>query len=179
LPSSHEDTRKKLIELLQMAYSGEKSAAYAFQGHADSVRSLDEKARIREIEADEWHHRDEVGKILAEMNAAPSPMREVFQVMIGRVLQVLCPLGGWYLPMYAAWKLELNNIEEYSKAAHYAEQLALTDVIERLKHMSDVEKSHADYFGTVVQSHPQPQFPGFTLLLSFMDNLIKAGKSPD
>lgn len=178
MPSSHDDTRKKLIELLQMAYSGEKSAAYAFQGHADAVGSLEEKARIREIEADEWHHRNEVGKILAELDASPSPLREVFQVMIGRVLQVLCPLGGWYLPMYAAWKLELNNIDEYSKAAYYAEILALPDVIERLKHMSDVEKSHAEYFAQVVQSHSQPQFPGFSLLLAVIESLIKAGKSP-
>ena len=177
MQSSRENTRKKLIELLQMAYSGEKSAAYAFQGHANSVRSLDEKAKIREIEADEWHHRDEVGKILAELDAAPSPIREIFQVMIGRILQVLCPLGGWYLPMYAAWKLELNNIEEYLKAAHYAEILALTDVMDCLKHMSDVEKSHAEYFGQVVQSHSQPRFPGFSLLLAFLDALIKAGKS--
>jgi len=178
LERSQDQTRKKLIELLQMAYSGEKSAAYAFQGHADSVRSPEEKEKIREIEADEWHHRNEVGKILVELDAAPSPIREIFQVMIGRVLQVLCPLGGWYLPMYAAWKLELNNIEEYSKAAPYAETLALPDVIERLKHMSDVEKSHADYFAQVVQAHHQPQFSGFSILLTLIDSLIKAGKSP-
>jgi len=162
-----------------MAYSGEKSAAYAFQGHANTVRSPDEKVRILMIEQDEWHHRTEVGKILTELNAAPSPTREVLQVMIGRVLRVLCPFGGWYLPMYAAWKLELNNIEEYSKAARYAEALALMDVAGRLIHMSEVEKSHADYFGDVVQSHPQPQFPGFELFLNLLDFLIESGKSAE
>jgi rubrerythrin len=164
-------TRKKLIELLQLAYSGEKSAAYAFQGHANAVHSPDEKAGILTIEQDEWHHRAEVGKILAELNAAPSPIREVLQVMIGRVLRVLCPFSGWYLPMYAAWKLELNNIAEYSKAARYAEILALVDVANRLKHMSEVEKNHADYFGNLVQSHPQPKFPGFALFLNLLDFL--------
>lgn len=162
-----------------MGYSGEKSAAFAFQGHADAVRSPDEKARIRKIEQDEWHHRTEVGKILAGLNATPSPIREVLQVMIGKVLRVLCPFGGWYLPMYAAWKLELNNIEEYAKAARYAEELALPDVATLLKQMSDVEKSHADYFGNLVQSHPKPRFPGFALLLKLLDFLIIAGKSPN
>jgi rubrerythrin len=49
-----------LIVLLQKAYSAEKAAAFAYQGHAASVKDPAEKATIRQIELDEWNHRREV-----------------------------------------------------------------------------------------------------------------------
>ena len=39
-----EDTRQKLVRLLQLAYSGEKAAALAYQGHAASVKDPAEAA---------------------------------------------------------------------------------------------------------------------------------------
>ncbi len=37
----------KLVRLLQLAYSAEKAAAFAYIGHAGSVKSPEEKAAIR------------------------------------------------------------------------------------------------------------------------------------
>ena len=54
----------KLVDLLKQAYSAEKAASFAYQGHAASVKSLEEKKAIRQIELDEWGHRDEVLKIM-------------------------------------------------------------------------------------------------------------------
>ena len=50
---TREATRRKLVRLLQLAYSGEKAAALAYQGHAASVKDPAEAAMIRKIENDE------------------------------------------------------------------------------------------------------------------------------
>ena len=52
----------ELIDLLQKAYSAEKAASFAYQGHAGSVKDKIQKKEIRQIELDEWNHRDEVMK---------------------------------------------------------------------------------------------------------------------
>jgi hypothetical protein len=43
---------KKLTTLLQKAYSAEKAAAFAYKGHAGSVKDSLEKASIKQIEID-------------------------------------------------------------------------------------------------------------------------------
>jgi hypothetical protein len=55
-----------LIKLLQQAYSAEKAAAFAYQGHAGSVKNELEKKAIHQIELDEWNHRADVLKIMQE-----------------------------------------------------------------------------------------------------------------
>ena len=47
------DNRRDLIALLQLAYSAEQAAAYAYRGHWHSVVDLDERARIKQIEGEE------------------------------------------------------------------------------------------------------------------------------
>ena len=37
----------ELVDLLKMAYSAEKAAAFAYQGHAGSVKDLEEKKNLR------------------------------------------------------------------------------------------------------------------------------------
>ena len=63
IPNSHAeistmDLPYELTDLLRLAYSAEKAAAFAYQGHAGSVKDEGDKIRIREIETDEWIHRD-------------------------------------------------------------------------------------------------------------------------
>jgi rubrerythrin len=55
---------KELVDLLQRAYSAEKAAAFAYQGHAGSVKDPVQKKAIRQIELDEWNHRSEVLQIM-------------------------------------------------------------------------------------------------------------------
>jgi len=54
----------ELVDLLQKAYSAEKAAAFAYQGHAGSVKDAIHKKEIHQIELDEWNHRDEVLQIM-------------------------------------------------------------------------------------------------------------------
>ncbi|HEY9686028.1 MAG TPA: hypothetical protein V6C52_03540 [Coleofasciculaceae cyanobacterium] len=143
---SYQVNRSKLIHVLQMAYSGEKSAALAYQGHAASKVKMDEREMIRKIEQEEWDHRDKVGQMLAEVQAEPSGCREIMQVLIGRFIKIICPWCGWRLPMLGAWLLEENNIEEYARAAGYASAMGLMAMADELRVMSTVEREHAEYF---------------------------------
>ncbi len=145
--------RNKLIALLQLAYSGELAAAYAYRGHLHSVRSQEERDAIRAIESDEWRHRKFVGEMLAGLGARPSRAREVRAAIIGRLLGLLCHVTGWLAPMYGAGKLESRNIREYETAARYALDCGCTTLIDCLLEMAEVEWDHEHYFRSRVLSH--------------------------
>jgi demethoxyubiquinone hydroxylase (CLK1/Coq7/Cat5 family) len=146
-------SEKQLINLLEMAYSAELAAAYAYRGHWHSVRDPDEKIRIRKIEDEEWHHRRLVGEMLATLNARPSRLKEVKAVILGRVLGVLCHLSGWLAPMYGAGRLESRNIREYETAARFARDSGHESFIDCLLTMAEVEWEHEFYFRSRVASH--------------------------
>ncbi|HEV3486149.1 MAG TPA: hypothetical protein VG106_12125, partial [Vicinamibacterales bacterium] len=67
-----QDDRSLLIRQLQGAYSGELAAGHAYRGHWRSVRDASERERIRVIEQEEWHHRELVGALLAQLGAKPN-----------------------------------------------------------------------------------------------------------
>ena len=76
----------KLVKLLQLAYSAEKAAAFAYIGHAGSVRNPEQKAAIRQIELDEWRHRETVLSIMQQYEIAPSRYNEIKYHIIGRII---------------------------------------------------------------------------------------------
>ena len=149
-----ETFRLRLIHILQLAYSGERAAAYAYRGHWRSVSSPEEKERIHRIEDEEWHHRQLVGQMLSELGALPDPRREFRAVVIGRTLQTLCHVSGWFLPMYGAGKLERRNIVEYEDAAQYAVGCGKLEFVDCLLMMAEVEWEHEQYFRAKVLCHP-------------------------
>lgn len=138
--------RDKLITVLQLAYSGERAAGYAYRGHWHSVRNPDERERIRKIEDEEWHHRKLVGEMLESLGAEPNKRRELRATIIGRSLAALCHLAFWFVPMYGAGRLESRNIVEYENAARYARDCGRTDLIDCLLMMAEVEWEHEHYF---------------------------------
>ena len=148
-----DDSRQNLIALLQLAYSGELAAAYAYRGHWHSVRDKDERARIEQIEIEEWHHRQLVGEMLRGLGARPKRLREIRATVIGRTLGLLCHFAGWLAPMYGAGRLESRNIVEYEIAAMYARQCAHDDLIDCLLTMAEVEWEHEKYFRSRVLLH--------------------------
>src|SRR5215213_7934895 len=111
--------RAQLIAILQLAYSGELAAAYAYRGHWHSVSDPEERRQIKKIEDEEWHHRRQVGEMLASLDAGPNRVREVRATIIGRCLGLMCHLSGWFAPMYGAGRLESRNIVEYETAARH------------------------------------------------------------
>jgi rubrerythrin len=169
------DARSSLIALLQLAYSGEKAAAYAYRGHCKSVSLREERDRIAAIEQEEWHHRRLVGEILEKLGAAPDSARERKAGLIGRTLGMLCHVSGWFVPMYGAGKLESRNIREYESAARYALACGHPEYMDCLLTMAEVEWEHEHYFRRKVLSHwlgrrlpvwPEP-LPKATIRASF------------
>ena len=144
--------RERLVQILQLAYSGERAAAYAYRGHWKSVSDRDEQVRVKQIEDEEWHHRDLVGEMLGNLGAAPDAARERRATVVGRTLGVLCHLSGWLAPMYGAGRLESRNIVEYETAARYAEQAGLHELVDCLLTMAEVEWEHEKYFRSRVLS---------------------------
>jgi len=153
LVSQAHSARRLLVTQLQLAYSGELGAGFAYRGHWRSLRDPDERARVRQIEEEEWHHRSLVGDMLKDLGAAPRPLREAVFWSIGRTLGALCHLSGWFLPMYGAGRLERRNIKEYEDAAVYARQCGREDLIDCLLTMAEVEWDHELYFRTKSSTH--------------------------
>jgi rubrerythrin len=148
------DSAQSLIEILQLAYSGELAAAYAYRGHWKSVTNKDERLHIKQIEDEEWHHRKLVGEMLRSLNSQPVRHREIRAWIIGRGLGLLCHVMGWLAPMYGAGRLESRNVVEYETAAGYARVCGREDFIDCLLTMAEVEWEHEHYFRTRVQLHP-------------------------
>lgn len=145
--------RAQLIAILQLAYSGELAAAYAYRGHWHSVSDPEERRQIKKIEDDEWHHRKLVGEMLASLDAGPNKVREVRATIIGRCLGLMCHLSGWFAPMYGAGRLESRNIVEYETAASHALGCGREDLIDCLLTMAEVEWEHEHYFRSCVLRH--------------------------
>ncbi len=148
-----EQARRSLIVLLRLAHAGERAAAYAYRGHAASVRDPLERVEIRTIEEDEWRHRRCLWGMLASLGVGPSPLREVHSALVGRVISLLCRLGGWFLPMWGAGRLERGNIAEYEIAARLALCAGQERLVEDLLQMAEVEWDHERYFRGKASSH--------------------------
>ena len=147
------NSRHNLIRILQNAYSGEIAAAYAYRGHWKSLRESPEKARIKEIEAEEWDHRTRVGEWLAKLDAKPNAVREKIFWTIGRVIGAACFLSGWFMPMYFAGRLESGNVVEYEDAAALARELDMPECSRDLLDMARVEAEHELFFREMVTGH--------------------------
>ena len=147
------DSYDNLIGLLQLAYSAELAAAFAYRGHWHSVSNKDERVRIKQIEDEEWHHRRLVGEMLTKLGERPSKQRELRSWVIGRVLGVGCHLMGWLAPMYGAGRLESRNVREYETAARYALESGHAEFVDCLLMMAEVEWEHEFYFRSRVLSH--------------------------
>jgi len=145
--------RAQLIAILQLAYSGELAAGYAYRGHWHSVSDPEERRSIKKIEDEEWHHRKLVGEMLESLEAEPNKVREVRATVVGRVLGLLCHVSGWFAPMYGAGRLESRNIVEYETAARHALACGREDLIDCLLTMAEVEWEHEKYFRSCVLRH--------------------------
>ena len=101
---------RKLVKLLQMAYSAEKAAAFAYIGHAGSVKDAEAKVMIRQIERDEWDHREAVLSIMQQYDIPVSRYNEVKYHLIGKLISCSCYVIGWFMPYYFAGRLESGSV---------------------------------------------------------------------
>lgn len=143
----------KLIRLLQLAYSAEKAAAFAYIGHAGAVRNPDEKKAIRQIELDEWQHRETVLSIMRQYDVPVSRYFEIKYHVIGRVISASCYVIGWFMPYYFAGRLESGNVCEYFIMMRYFNELGITRHDTVLYEMGLKEKDHEVYFQKALQNN--------------------------
>jgi demethoxyubiquinone hydroxylase (CLK1/Coq7/Cat5 family) len=143
----------KLVRLLQLAYSAEKAAAFAYIGHAGSVKNPDEKVAIKQIERDEWQHRESVLAIMKQHGISPSRFNEIKYHIIGRIIAASCYVIGWFMPYYFAGRLESGNVCEYFLMMRYFNEIGITAHDELLYEMGMKEKEHEVYFQKSLQNN--------------------------
>lgn len=156
-----------LVDLLQKAYSAEKAAAFAYQGHAASVRDPMEKAAIRQIELDEWNHRREVLSLMDLYDVPVSRYYERRFHVVGKVISASCYVIGWFMPFYFAGRLESGNVCEYFRMKQYFNGLGIREHDQILYEMGMKEKEHEVYFLGGIKTHP---------LLPFFERLFAWGR---
>jgi rubrerythrin len=135
-----------LVDLLKQAYSAEKAAAFAYQGHVASVKDADEKKAIRQIEVDEWYHRKEVLEIMHQYNVPISKYYEFRFHVIGKMISASCFIIGRFMPFYFAGRLESGNVCEYFRMKQYFNSLGIKEHDTILYEMGIKEKEHEVYF---------------------------------
>lgn len=135
-----------LIDLIQMAYSAEKAAAFAYQGHAGSVKDKAAKVAIKQIEIDEWNHRQEMLELLHLYELPISKYYEFRFHIVGKIISYSCYVIGWFMPYYFAGRLESGNVCEYFRMKSYFNELGISAHDQALYDMGIKEKEHEVYF---------------------------------
>ena len=143
-----------LVDLLQKAYSAEKAAAFAYEGHAGSLRDPTEKQEVKQIETDEWNHRREVLAIMRQHNIPISRRYERKYHAIGRTIGASCYVIGRFMPFFFAGRLESGNVCEYFRMMQCFHELGIRDHDKALYEMGIKEKEHEVYFLDKVRRHP-------------------------
>ncbi|MBL0739886.1 hypothetical protein [Chryseolinea lacunae] len=136
----------ELVDLLKKAYSAEKAAAFAYQGHAGSVKDANQKKEIHQIEIDEWNHRKEVLSIMQQYNIPVSKRYEFRFHVIGKIISASCYVIGWFMPFYFAGRLESGNVCEYFRMKQFFNQVGIHTHDQLLYDMGIKEKEHEVYF---------------------------------
>ena len=158
----------KLEDLLQQAYSAEKAAAFAYIGHAGSVKDPIKKREIKQIEDDEWQHRAEVLKIMNTYGIPISKFYELKFHIIGRMISMNCYVIGWFMPYYFAGRLESGNVCEYFIMMQHFHELSIKDHDDILYEMGIKEKEHEVYFLAQIKNDK---------LLPFFEKIFNWGSS--
>ena len=141
-----------LVDLLRRAYSGERAAAFAYIGHAGSLRRREtEREAVRQIEEDEWEHRRQVRRLMDQYGVAPSHWYELKFYFIGKVVGLSCHVIGRFMPYFFAGKLESGNVCEYFIMMHRFHELGITDHDEVLHEMGVKEKEHEVFFQKMIK----------------------------
>ena len=135
---------KRLLFELKLAYSTEIGAMRAYRGHAAATREDDVRADIEQIEADERHHRQEVGALLARFGARPWGWLEDLPHHRRRDAWD-ATWGGW-ASAFGAAQFEFGGAGDYRRAARAARELGDEVLARQLDLYQRQEEAHRRYF---------------------------------
>jgi hypothetical protein len=144
----------ELRQLVRLAYSAERAAAFAYHGHARSLRGQPASNEVARIEAEEWQHREHLLRMMQRLGIAASPWLELKYAIIGQVISASCTPLGRFMPMYFAGRLESGNVNEYLRMAELALGTVIADERDCILELALVEKRHEDFFLAEVVGHP-------------------------
>lgn len=144
----------ELIKSLRLAYSAEKAAAFAYIGHAASLKNAEEIDPVRQIEQDEWDHRRHVLAMMKQYDIPISRYYELKYHIIGRVIGWSCHVIGRFMPYFFAGRLESGNVCEYFVMIRHFHALGINEHDEALYAMGIKEKEHEDYFLDIIKDEP-------------------------
>ncbi len=142
----------ELADLLQRAYSAEKAASFAYQGHAGSLKNPVEIAAVHQIEQDEWNHRREVLAIMQQYDIPVSKYYEIKYHIIGKFIGFSCYVIGRFMPIYFAGMLESGNVCEYFRMKQFFNGLGITEHDGILYEMGIKEKEHEVFFLNMIKA---------------------------
>ena len=142
-----------LVEGLQMAYSGEWGAVHAYLGHRAALPHGPDRELIVQILKDELEHRKALLSMLHACGRAEDPKRETRMNRVGRTIGCLCGIGGWFVPMYGAARLESANIREYEVLARLAHAAGHDEFVDELLTLGEVEWDHEWWLRERASSH--------------------------
>lgn len=141
-----------LVDLLQRAYSAERAAALAYVGHASSLRTSGKSpdpvviAAVRQIEMDEWNHREHVLALMQRYGIPVSRFYEFKFLVVGKLIGLSCHVIGRFMPFFFAGRLESGNVCEYFVMIHHFHSLGIHEHDSVLYEMGIKEKEHELYF---------------------------------
>ena len=147
------ELQPELINLLQLAYSAERAASFAYQGNAAAVKQPEIKTAIKRIEDDEWEHRAEVLKIMQQYQIPVSRWYEIKYFTIGKTISYSCHVLGFFIPIYFAGRLESGNVNEYFRMKDLFNELNITEHDTILIEMGLKEKEHEVYLLKLIKQH--------------------------
>lgn len=140
-----------LVRSLQMAYSAERAASFAYIGHAGSLRDPVAKAAVKQIENDEWAHRAHMLALMQQYGVPVSRWFELRYYVIGKAIGASCYVIGWFMPYFFAGKLESGNVCEYFVMMRYFKELGIHEHDALLYELGMKEKEHEVYFLQVLK----------------------------
>jgi hypothetical protein len=154
-----------LEKLLQKAYSAERAAAFAYIGHARSLKDPAARAAVKQIEDDEWKHRENILGLMRRYGVPVSRRYELRFYTIGKIISASCRVIGRFMPFFFAGKLESGNVCEYFVMMRLFHSLGIHEHDAMLYEMGMKEKEHEVYF--LDQIHKDRLMPLFERLFSW------------
>lgn len=137
----------KLIYLLRCAYAIEIGAYNAYEGHWRSITgNVYEREHIKAIQQDEKWHKEEVGRMLGELNSRPSIILNSLLWVIGKSISLACYIMGHKMAMWGAGVMEKLGIFSYKYIAAEARLKGHRTMASDLEDMQEAEERHQEFF---------------------------------
>ncbi len=138
---------KRLIFLLKFAHAVEIGAYNAYEGHWRTLPfTSKEGKKIREIQLEEQHHREQLDEILKSFGTKSNVVMDSILFLIGRSVSIGCYVMGYRAAMWGAKILELMGADVYKEIIREAKKLKFDDIILTAEGMQWAEEEHEAFF---------------------------------